>query len=137
MARHLVIPAREIRESASRSSGPGGQNVNKVSTRVTLRWNVRRSGAVGPRQRERLLESLASRLTASGDLVVHAGRARTRHRNREHARARLAELVGRALHRDAPRIPTRATRGSRERTLDAKRRRSHLKRTRSRVRREE
>lgn len=130
----VVIPANEIEESASRSSGPGGQHVNKTSTRVTLRWNVPSSHAVGDIRRRRLLTKLASRLTREGDLVVHAGSRRSRSQNRELARERLAELVREALQVQRRRIATRASKGSRERKLAEKKRRSAVKRTRGRVR---
>jgi ribosome-associated protein len=130
----VVIPATEIEESASRSGGPGGQHVNKTSTRVTLRWNVPSSHAVGEIRRSRLLSRLASRLTRDGDLVVHAGSRRSRSQNRELARERLAELVREALQIQRRRIATRASRSSRERKLAAKKRRSAVKQTRGRVR---
>ncbi len=126
----LAIPAAELRESASRAGGPGGQNVNKVSTRVTLRWNARASAALGEGQRRLLLQSLAGRLTRAGELVVHCGRTRSRARNRELARERLAELVREALRPRHRRIPTGPRPGARERELAAKRRRSELKRAR-------
>ena len=133
----LVIPAGELRESASRSGGPGGQHVNKTNTRVTLRWSPVTSAALGPLQRERLLTRLAGRLTRGGDLVVHAGRFRSRGRNRELARERLADLVREALAVRPKRRATRATRASRERRLATKRRRGDVKRGRRRPVREE
>ncbi len=135
--RGVVIPGAEIVETASRSSGPGGQHVNKSNTRVTLRWDVRASAALGPVQRRRVLDRLAGRLTRGGELVVHASRRRSRARNREDARARLAEIVAGALTVETVRVATRPTRASRERKLEAKRRRSQVKRTRGRVRRDD
>jgi len=131
--RGLVIPAEELRETASRAGGPGGQHVNKANTRVTLRWGASRSTALGPVQRARLMERLGGRLTAAGELVVHASRRRSRERNREDARARLAELVREALAQAPPRVATRPSRASRERKIEAKRRRSRVKRGRGRV----
>jgi ribosome-associated protein len=128
----LRIPADELHESASRSSGPGGQHVNKTETRVTLRWNVRDSRALREEQRARLLARLSGRLTRRGHLVVHAQRTRSRAQNRELARQRLAELVRDALHAPAARVATRASRAQRERRLEAKRRRSAIKRARGR-----
>jgi len=128
-----VIPAAELRESASRSGGPGGQHVNKTSTRVTLRWCAAQSAALGEAQRARLLRRLGSRLTRGGDLLVHARRFRSRGRNRELARERLAELVREALATPKARVPTARSRGSRERALAAKRRRAQLKQRRGRV----
>lgn len=128
----LVIPADELRETASRAGGPGGQHVNKASTRVTLRWNAAESAAVGPARRARLLARLARRLTTRGELIVHAARHRSRARNRELARERLAELVREALRIRRPRRTTRPTRASRERRLAGKRRRGAVKRERER-----
>ncbi|MBW2269159.1 MAG: aminoacyl-tRNA hydrolase [Deltaproteobacteria bacterium] len=130
MQRGLTLPGHEIRETASRASGPGGQHVNKTSTRVTLRWNARDSGALTPTQRRRLLRRLAHRLTRDGELLVHASRNRSRARNRELARERLAELVRDAVVAPRRRIATRPSRGSQARRVEAKRARSAVKRTR-------
>ncbi|MEE9607911.1 MAG: alternative ribosome rescue aminoacyl-tRNA hydrolase ArfB [Myxococcota bacterium] len=131
--RTLAIPAAELRERASRSSGPGGQHVNKASTRVTLRWNAARSAALSPAQRSRLLARLETRLTRGGDLVVHAGRFRSRERNRQQARERLAGLVRDALAPRRARVATRPGRASRDRRLQAKKRRAGVKRQRGPV----
>jgi ribosome-associated protein len=130
--RGLTLPGHEIIESASRSSGPGGQHVNKTSTRVTLRWNARTSSALTATQRRRLLRCLASRLTRDGELLVHASRQRSRARNRELARERLAELVRDAVAAPRRRIATRPSAGSKARRIDSKRARSSVKRTRRR-----
>lgn len=130
----LRIPAGEIEETASRSSGPGGQHVNKTETRVTLRWNVRESPTLSDAMRRRLLSRLGGRLTRRGHLVVHAQRFRSRSRNRELARERLAELVRGALHRQRRRVPTAPSRGERRRRLEAKKKRSVIKRQRERPR---
>ena len=132
--RNLVIAAGELVESASRSGGPGGQHVNKTSTRVTLRWNVRDSAALGPTQRARLLARLGPRLTRGGDVVVHAGRSRSRAKNREAARTRLAEIVREALRVTRRRVPTRPGKTVRERRLQEKKHRGATKRGRSRPR---
>jgi ribosome-associated protein len=132
--RNLVIPAGELVESASRSGGPGGQHVNKTSTRVTLRWNVLDSAALGPTQRARLLARLGPRLTRGGDVVVHAGRFRSRAKNREAARARLAEIVLEALRVTRRRVPTRPGKAVRERRLQEKKHRGATKRGRARPR---
>jgi ribosome-associated protein len=128
----VVIPGRELEEAASRSGGPGGQHVNKASTRVTLRWNAAESAALGPVRRARLLARLRSRLTTRGELIVHASRHRSRARNRELARERLAELVREALAVRRPRRATRPKAAARTRRLEAKRHRSALKRGRAR-----
>ena len=132
--RNLMIPARELAESASRSSGPGGQHVNKTSTRVTLRWNIPESAALSPTQRARLMKQLAPRLTRSGTLVIHAGRSRSRAQNREAARERLAEIVRDGLRTSRLRVPTRPGAGARKRRLEDKKRRGVAKQRRLRPR---
>lgn len=129
----LVIPADEIGEAASRSSGPGGQHVNKTSTRVTLRWNVTGSGCLTASQRRRLREKLGTRLTRTGDLIVNSDRTRSRARNRDYARARIVEIVSAALARQRRRKPTRPTAASRVRHRSDKTRRGKVKRTRRRA----
>jgi ribosome-associated protein len=129
----LWIPEDELVLQVSRASGPGGQKVNKTSSRVTLRWSVATSAALSERQRARLLARLRTRLTRDGELVLHAQRSRSQTSNREQARARLAELVGDALIERAVRRPTAPTRGSRERARTAKRLRSARKRDRKAV----
>lgn len=133
LGKRLVIPGVELTELASRSSGPGGQHVNKVSSRVTLRWNALASEVVTQQQRERIRSALAARLTRRGLLVVHAQRHRSRSRNRELARARLAELVSGALVERPPRVRTRPSRAAGRRIRAQKEQRAALKRTRRRV----
>jgi len=125
-----VIPTDELEERFSTSSGPGGQHANKASTRAELTWNIERSSALGPRQRERLRSRLASRLDSNGVLRVASEKHRSQLRNREEARTRLAELVDRALKVERPRVKTKPTRAGKERRLQQKRRRSEIKRTR-------
>ncbi|MFP6639784.1 MAG: alternative ribosome rescue aminoacyl-tRNA hydrolase ArfB [Myxococcota bacterium] len=127
----VVIPANELHQQASRSGGPGGQHVNKTSNRVTLRWNVRHSEVLDDAQRERLLDRMGSRLTRSGELVIHVDSHRSRMRNLEDARARLAQAVAASLEVPLSRRPTRPSRAARERRMDDKRRRANLKRIRS------
>jgi ribosome-associated protein len=126
----LAIPAAELRETASRAGGPGGQRVNKASTRVSLHWSVARSAALTEAQRARLTLRLAGRLTRDGELAVHASDERSRARNRALARERLAALVRGALAVRRPRRPTKPTSGSRERRLASK----HLRAARKRER---
>lgn len=133
----LVIPAAELDERFSRSSGPGGQGVNTTDSRVELRWDVQRSGALDDAQRARLLDRLGPRLRHGGlRLVASAERSQTR--NRADARTRLVELVRTALAPPPPpRRPTRPTLGSRERRLAGKQRRADVKAGRGRVRGED
>ena len=126
----LVIHAAELREVATRSGGPGGQHVNKTSTRVTLRWNIQASACLTPSQRERLVDRLADQVTRAGDLVVHADTSRSQLRNREEARARIAEIVRAALEVQEPRRPTAPSRAARRRRADEKTRRGAVKQSR-------
>jgi len=126
----LVLPPEELSVSFARSGGPGGQNVNKVETKVVLRFSVIGSATLGEARRSRLLERLASRLTGSGELIVQASRYRERARNLEDARERLASVLREALQVEPPRRATRPTAGSKRRRLEEKRRRGDLKRGR-------
>jgi ribosome-associated protein len=130
VTRAIAIPEGELVESFSRAAGPGGQNVNKVASKVELRWNPAASRALGRADRAWLLERLAGRITSSGDIVVRASRTRDQARNREEARERLAELIREALARPRKRVATRPGRGAIERRLAGKKRRAVLKRTR-------
>jgi ribosome-associated protein len=128
----LRIPARELAVAYSRSGGPGGQNVNKVETRATVRFDVARSPVVADWMRPLLLERLARRLTKAGELVVTAERHRDRARNLAAARTRLAELLREALTPEKERKATRPTAGSVRRRVAAKQRKSGAKRNRRR-----
>jgi ribosome-associated protein len=126
----FVIPDSQLSERFSRSSGPGGQGVNTADSRVELSFDVRRSGAVPEHLRARLLKRLESRLV-DGVVTIAASEYRNQLANRRAARDRLAELLATA---SAPpprkRRPTRPTRGSQERRIDAKKRRGVTKRGR-------
>jgi ribosome-associated protein len=130
--RGLTIPAGELRASASRSSGPGGQHVNKSNTRVTLRWNIETSEALSDRQRALLRSRLDHRLTRGGELLIHAGRARSRARNLERTREQLVEIVLEGLARARTRIATKASAGARKRQTQQKKLRSAVKSQRRR-----
>ena len=126
----LVIPEAEIEFKASRSSGPGGQNVNKVNTRVELRFDLTGSRALSDAEKQRIASRLGGRVSAAGVVRVTAQRHRTRPQNEAAARMRLAELLAAALHQPRARRATRPSRRGHERRLGAKRRRSELKRER-------
>jgi len=126
----LSIPRSELDVRVSRSSGAGGQHVNKTSSRVEIFWNVPGSRALTDEQRSRLREKLASRLTTEGSIRVVASDMRSQSRNRELAEERLADLVRRALIVPRKRRATKPTRASKEARLDSKKRHSTKKRDR-------
>ena len=126
----LEIPDDELSFVTSRSGGPGGLNVNKLETRVTVRFDLAHSPSLSEEQRARIAERLATRVTRGGFLQVTSQRHRTQAANREAALERFAELLAGALREETPRKPTRATRASRQRRLDAKKRRGQKKRER-------
>ena len=127
LTHNVVIPGEELQFQFVRSGGPGGQNVNKVATKVMLRLDVLGSSAIPETLKEMLRVGLARRLLASGEVVVSSDRFREQSRNRALAVERLGDLLRAALERPKPRRATRPTRGSRERRHAAKRRRSQVK----------
>jgi ribosome-associated protein len=129
---HISLDEREIEEHFVRASGPGGQNVNKLSTAVQLRFDVRHSPSLPPEVRARLERLAGSRLTRDGILVIIAQRHRTQARNRQDALDRLIDLIRQAAVAPVKRRPTRPTRASRERRIEGKKRRAgikHMRRT--------
>jgi ribosome-associated protein len=124
---HIAIDERELQEQFIRSSGPGGQNVNKLETAVQLRFDVRHSPSLPHDVRLRLERLAGQRLTKDGVLVITAQRHRTQERNRQDARDRLIELVQRAAIAPKRRRPTKPTASSRKRRLESKKRRGTIK----------
>jgi ribosome-associated protein len=132
--RELTIPESELSESFIRSSGPGGQNVNKVATAVQLRFDVANSPSLNAYQKGRLARIASHLMTQAGELIIEASRYRTQVQNREDARARLAAMIEEASMPPPPkRKKTRPTKASVERRLKAKTSRSGVKKMRGRV----
>ncbi|MFH1919231.1 MAG: alternative ribosome rescue aminoacyl-tRNA hydrolase ArfB [Planctomycetota bacterium] len=126
----LKIPLREFRFSFARSSGPGGQNVNKVSTKATLRWPVRKSRSLPEPVRERFLAKYGRRVTAEGDLLITSQRFRDAGRNVADCLEKLRRMIAEAASPPKARKPTKPTRASVRRRLDQKRKQARKKQLR-------
>ncbi len=130
----VILPGWDLTWRAVRASGPGGQNVNKVATKVELRFDLPGTAALSGAQKARLRALAGGHLDADGRLVIVSQATRTQARNLEDARARLAELVHRALRPPKARRPTAPSRSQKRRRLDAKRKQSDKKKARGPVR---
>src|ERR1044071_1725209 len=127
----VIIPGGELAIAFARSGGPGGQNVNKVASKVELRWNPTTSAALGDDDRAWLLHRLRSRLTADGTLIVTSTATRDQLKNRDDATSKLALIVRAALARPKPRIGAKASRAAQRRRLADKRHNAEIKRNRT------
>jgi ribosome-associated protein len=127
----ISIPEDELRFTASRSSGPGGQHVNKASTRVTLRFDLANSPSLTPEQKQLLLERLPTRISKQGVLRVVSQKTRSQAVNREIALERFVELLKQALELRPKRKPTKLPAPAKEKRIAHKKHRGHLKRERS------
>ena len=132
LSERITIPDRELRVSFARSSGPGGQNVNKVESKVQLRWNPATSTAIGDADRAWLLRRLADKLTADGDLLIASNLTRDQGRNREDAETKLADTVRAALVRPKKRRATKPGVAAKQRRVDEKKARGRIKKERRR-----
>ncbi|MBK6939835.1 MAG: aminoacyl-tRNA hydrolase [Planctomycetes bacterium] len=128
--RGAKIPLWAIQVEVSRNSGPGGQNVNKVNSRVTLRLNLRTAPGLSEFSRARLLSKLGPKLTTAGELLVHGAEHRDQSQNKSAAFERLRAMLEQALTPDKRRVATKPTRGSIERKIKARKLRSGIKRER-------
>ena len=131
ITRHIVLQESELEETFVRASGPGGQNVNKVSTAVQLKFDAAHSPSLPEDVRARLIVQAGSRASDDGVITITAQRFRVQSRNRADALERLVELIRAASHKPKPRKATRPTRASRERRLESKKQRGNIKRARS------
>ncbi len=129
----ISIPLAEIEIAAIRSQGAGGQNVNKVSTAIHIRFDVRASTALSDDHKERVLRVKDRRLSKDGIVVIKSQRYRSQDKNRSDALDKLAEMIAKALLKRKPRKPTKPTKRSQQKRLDDKTKRGRLKESRSKI----
>ena len=127
----LTIPASELEFLSARSSGPGGQNVNKVNSKVTLRWSPSQCEAFPAAWRDRFLKRFQNRINRDGQIVLHSEKYRDRPRNLDDVKQRLAEMLRETQSAPEKRRPTKPTKGSQRRRLDNKSKHSQKKQNRN------
>ena len=127
----VVIPWSEIEITASKAGGPGGQHVNKTSSRITVRWNILTTNVLLPMQKSRALQKLAENLTNDGELIVHNSTSRSQPQNKVAALERLAELVRKALYIPKKRMQTKIPKAAKEARLQSKSYHSTIKKLRN------
>jgi ribosome-associated protein len=131
ISKHIIIPDEDLQEEFSLASGAGGQKVNKTSTAVRLRFNVRDTQALPLDVKQRLLTQAANRINDQGELIIEAQNSRSQLKNREEAANRLVNLIRRSLTAPKKRRPTKPTKSSVKRRLDSKKKHSSLKKLRT------
>lgn len=127
----IAIPGHELEITASRAGGPGGQHVNKTSTRITVRWNVLQTIALDDTQKARVLENLKTELTTDGDILLHSSASRSQQQNKKEALARLADKLRNALYVPKKRRKMGISKKAKEVRMQAKKQRSAVKKMRS------
>ncbi len=126
----IVIPGHELEITTSRGGGPGGQHVNKTSTRISVRWNIKNTTALNDTQKERVLNKLQAQLTSDGDIIVHNSSSRSQQQNKKNALDTLAKRISKALHVPKKRMKTKMPKGVKEARLQTKKQRGELKKMR-------
>ncbi|MCF7799398.1 aminoacyl-tRNA hydrolase [Candidatus Babeliales bacterium] len=127
----ITIPEHELEISTSKSSGAGGQHVNKTETKVTVRWNIRNTNVLNTAQKERVLQKLQNKLTSEGDLIVQNSSSRSQQQNKENAFLQLAKEIRQALYIPKKRMKTKIPKAVKEARLQKKAHKSLIKKLRS------
>lgn len=127
----IIIPGNEIEISASRSGGPGGQHVNKTSSRITVRWNIAQSSALSQEQKDRLIASLGSALTKESELIIHTSTSRSQQQNKQLALELLAQKVRDGLRVKKKRQKMKVSKAAKQARMQTKKKRSMIKQLRS------
>lgn len=133
----IVIPEHELTVTTSRSSGPGGQHVQKTSSRVTVRWNVQTTSALNEEQKKRVLGNLGNKITIGGELIIHNSTSRSQLANKQMAFNQLAREVRKALHVPKKRVVTTISKKVKEKRIQEKKQHSVKKKMRSKKKYEE